>query len=1202
MVNPLLSEVYGRLGIDEEEEDDSLEPFKNPLLNEVAERLGKLPEGTGRRERMRRKSAEVEGVPKETPETSRERRAMASMTLPTPPEREELDKGEQRARAQDAVRRAIGLPPRQAQRYGQQKAQEMIERYQPTGEQQAEIHRYGPTGHLAERAAMSGLVGAEGPPPAPPPEKGAFERLQQAAGANIPGLARSVAGAMEGFAALEPEEVAGGPWGGLSEPMAAVLRPFQEGIARGMLKPTEATVEFLEEALGMDPQESFSKRFKKDPFITGLESGLSNVHSFAATMGASAMGGAIAGPVGATMGGLAAAGGQIYGNTYAGAIEEGYDETTAQQLAIITSLGEMGLEYFPAAKLTKLFKTPTARKGVAKLLGATVQQMAAEGATEMTQEVWNMAVESMVSLDEQGIDWEQFAQNMPPDAFWRVVESGIAGALIGAPAGTAAGLMAPTEPAGRDQGPPPEAGPLALPPGPDPSSLALPPGPQPKGLLTEGTQLPYRGRPAEPSPMEPAGLLPRAIESRAPDPMSMIQPELPDTTQIPEAGARGPIDQLGTAPGPPWDPGLGIAPTPEGQPPPTQPPPEGPPEPPGAGPPMPPKNIPPPRDPTFLGYGPQRVPEGPVISPFDVLTPEERTDQPEALVAEYLGDQPSLEQDIGDPRDALDQLSPENRPTEALGTAIGPPWDPDLTLEDVVEETPFNVLGGMPERVPPEQPYVPLDVNDAERIEGMLWYHGTGREEFEELGLADPLLYPDYGALYGAGLYLTDSGEVANSYRLARTGEAIHRLAAEQLAAEQGVSMNDLDLQEIYERAAQINEQVGQVLVGKLPPGIRLLDLEAPLPDDAYQAFQSYYDGLNWKVGGLAQLPRDATGSDLYSMLVQATTMHLSRAQADEAMIRDTLAPLTLKLQGLLMNLGYHGYRHEGGNLIGGGKKNHNVVILWGDPWQRFGKLAGGVDPRRGTMRQTTTTDPWGRPGRGGPVSTRETGERATQPPPVEEAPREPEELAEEEPIAPEIEELLEEEEVPTEPEEIEPEEIDLPDIEVASEGDPDSAIDALGDTWGFTWAVVELTELLPSHDEETRKPTPGYDQSLQRRGRGGRLASEAQVEEISKNPRGFFDSGERLNSGAPIINRQGEVIDGNGRTMGLLRKLRNGKYKGFAKTTRRNAKKKYGITVPKDMENPVIVRISHAISKRTARRCLPPSRRSRMPSTSPTR
>jgi len=1157
MSNALFDEMARRLDLDkEEEEDDTLEPFKDPLFNELAERMGRLPKGTGRREKMRAKSAEVgPAPPKETAAQKREKRAMTSMTLPTPEERKELDEGGMRAQAQDALRRTVGLPPRAAQKYGQKKAQEMIDKAKPDGGQQAETWRTGPTGHLAERAAISMAPGPEGA--APPEEKGVRERLMSAAASNISGLAQSAAGAMGGFANLEPEEVAGGPWGGLAGPIAAVLEPFQRGIANGMLKPTEATAQFLEEALGLDPQNSFEKRFKENPFLAGAEAGLSNIHSFAATLAASAAGAAIAGPAGMMMGGLGAAGGQAYGNAYQGAKQAGFDETTSQQVAILSSLGEMGLEYFPAAKLLKIAKTPAARAGLARVAGAAMQQATFEFGTEITQESWNIVVEAMASLDEQGIQWEQFGQNLPPDAFWRVAEAGIAGAMLGGTAGGVGGVVAPEM---REEGPPPEAGQLALPPGPSPSSLGLPPGPPPRALLTEGMQLPPQGRPAGPSDQGPAGLLPRAIASQAPDPMSMLQPELPDTIP-PAQGGPGAIDQLGTAVGPPWDPGLTVPPTPE------------PPPPPGpkkaykapavlVATAMPPKRPIPPSDPLTLGLGPQRVPGEPVISAIDALTPAQRTDYPE------------LEDDLGDPLDALDQLSPENRPTETLDTAIGPPWDPDLTLEDLVQETPFNVLSGVPEKRMPPYVYVPMDVNDPEDIAGRVWYHGAG-PGFSDLGEADPLRVGDYAALIGAGLHLTDSQELGETYRELRAKQQAWDIAVKEMR-EAGMSGEELlegpGQEALLKRVNEIQKELGAVLAGKLPGTIRLVDMEQRLDDEAYAAFQEYYEGLDWKVAGQTQLPREATGMDLFNMLHQATTMELSRKKPDFDEIMDNLAPLTLKLQGLLMNRGYHGYKHEGGNLIGGGQQNHNVVILWGDPWQRFGKLAGGIDAKRGTMRQPA--DPWGRPGRGGPAGGRPGPTPVPEAPPaaeapVEEAPVEPEAAPKKKPKPAEPEEIVD----LTHPLSGRPlEEVELPDIDSAN-GEVDSAQDELGNSWSYLWAVVDLGDVVPSHDEETRKANPFYDQKLQRRGRG-RVTSENQVEAISKDPRGFFDDGSRIGQGAPILNKQGQVLDGNGRVMGLLRKLRLGTYEEFSDQVRAKAAD-YGITIPEDMENPVLVRIA---------------------------
>ena len=84
-----------------------------------------------------------------------------------------------------------------------------------------------------------------------------------------------------------------------------------------------------------------------------------------------------------------------------------------------------------------------------------------------------------------------------------------------------------------------------------------------------------------------------------------------------------------------------------------------------------------------------------------------------------------------------------------------------------------------------------------------------------------------------------------------------------------------------------------------------------------------------------------------------------------------------------------------------------------------------------------------------------------------------------------------------------------------------------------FQWRVVELGDLLTSHDAEGRK-NPAYPEAMQPRQRE-RVAMQAQVDEIAAklDPQQLGEN-RRADSGAPIVSSDLVVESGNGRTIAL--------------------------------------------------------------------
>lgn len=120
-------------------------------------------------------------------------------------------------------------------------------------------------------------------------------------------------------------------------------------------------------------------------------------------------------------------------------------------------------------------------------------------------------------------------------------------------------------------------------------------------------------------------------------------------------------------------------------------------------------------------------------------------------------------------------------------------------------------------------------------------------------------------------------------------------------------------------------------------------------------------------------------------------------------------------------------------------------------------------------------------------------------------------------------------------------------------------------------FAVVDASDLKTSFDE-------GFPPELQNRLRGTRIASTAQIEEIaSKFDAKRLGSSREVGSGSPVVDREGNVLVGNGRTSAIRRVLADddlpaGDYRDFIKE---NAEK-FGIDPKRvdDLDNPILVRV----------------------------
>lgn len=113
------------------------------------------------------------------------------------------------------------------------------------------------------------------------------------------------------------------------------------------------------------------------------------------------------------------------------------------------------------------------------------------------------------------------------------------------------------------------------------------------------------------------------------------------------------------------------------------------------------------------------------------------------------------------------------------------------------------------------------------------------------------------------------------------------------------------------------------------------------------------------------------------------------------------------------------------------------------------------------------------------------------------------------------------------------------------------------GTRYELRWRIVDVSELIPSHDPFTFAPNPGFPPDLQPRLRD-RAATKLQVERIGQNIDAdlLLTDFHTLDRGAPIIGDDLIVESGNGRTMALARAVQNGEpsYTAYLDELRRRA------------------------------------------------
>ena len=227
------------------------------------------------------------------------------------------------------------------------------------------------------------------------------------------------------------------------------------------------------------------------------------------------------------------------------------------------------------------------------------------------------------------------------------------------------------------------------------------------------------------------------------------------------------------------------------------------------------------------------------------------------------------------------------KPEVAAGAAAK---DPLVKQEMLAENTNFEKVGEIivGEKVEvPKAPlqssyeYAPIDVNQS--VEGKIFYHGT-KSDLSALSKAEVTATSSVNNLYGEGLYLTDNPEVAKSY-----------------AANKGKG------------------PTGKVLAAKLGD-LKLVDLEQPLPPEVLKILNGFAQSIT----------RDDTA--VFSSQAKGTFVYdrIKDYMADAGYYRSDAIEIFQQINMELMDKGFDGLRHEGGNRVAyGNRGKHNVVIVF---------------------------------------------------------------------------------------------------------------------------------------------------------------------------------------------------------------------------------------------------------------------------------
>lgn len=216
----------------------------------------------------------------------------------------------------------------------------------------------------------------------------------------------------------------------------------------------------------------------------------------------------------------------------------------------------------------------------------------------------------------------------------------------------------------------------------------------------------------------------------------------------------------------------------------------------------------------------------------------------------------------------------------AVAVEVKPPKEMLEQSSTLAAEIPTKIEF-KPIQEPTQKPtydYAPMDVNQP--TGGKVFYHGT-KAGLVKMSEADVYGRSSVRNLYGEGLYLTDSPEVARAY-----------------ADKKGKGAS------------------GKVLAAELKD-LKLIDIEKPLPEE----FRAVINDLIEQHGGekIGKEDKGVLGYDA-----------LKEAMAEAGIYESEAIEVWQSLNAELSQLGIDGIRHEGGNRVGG-KGKHNVVVLFED-------------------------------------------------------------------------------------------------------------------------------------------------------------------------------------------------------------------------------------------------------------------------------
>lgn len=202
---------------------------------------------------------------------------------------------------------------------------------------------------------------------------------------------------------------------------------------------------------------------------------------------------------------------------------------------------------------------------------------------------------------------------------------------------------------------------------------------------------------------------------------------------------------------------------------------------------------------------------------------------------------------------------------------------PDINLDEGFDlsDPPFdqNLLSDLE-----DAPFEP----EGEETEETL-FHGT-KASIGKLSEADPIQFGKVSAIYGEGLYLTDNPEVAESYSK-RKGSGPQ----------------------------------GNVLSGKVSKDVNLLDLDKEIPEELRPVFMDIIKNYT------DEQPSSWKGVDVYD--------HLRDVMADNEIMESEAIENFQELNNVLWTQGFQGLKHIGGRKIKSPFGEHNVKILFQNPF-----------------------------------------------------------------------------------------------------------------------------------------------------------------------------------------------------------------------------------------------------------------------------